>query len=201
MSNLEQGTPAIGENISPVGSQMNCNSWATYEAPGTSETAALCNGGTVDGELWAPCPSREACRGARQQRTLQDARDRAANAAKNLPVYGQQSAVRVVGGQGMPRPMMGTTPGAVPGTTLPQRPVGGPAQIVTPDTKNPYLDTPRILSPTRAGMHSPTFLPKKKEGWLLRLGKNMLQGVVSAFGWHMHDFSSNVDLFPHDDED
>jgi hypothetical protein len=97
--------------------------------------------------------------------------------------------------------MVGTTPGTVPGTTLPQRPVGGPAQIVTPDTNNPYLATPRILSPTRAGMHSPTFLPKKKEGWMLRLGKNMLQGMFNAFGWHMHDYTSNVDLFPHDDKE
>lgn len=201
MSNLEQPEPVIGTNMSPVGSQMNCNSWGTYEAPGTSETAALCSGGTVDGEMWGPCPSRDACRAAKQQRVLTEARDRAAQGAR-LPVYGQpQSTVRVVGGQGMPNMPRPMTTGMSPGTTLPQRPVGAPATIVTPETTNPYLATQRILSPTRAGMHSPTFLPKKKEGWMLRLGKNMLQGMFNAFGWHMHDFTSNVDLFPHDDED
>lgn len=180
---------------------MNCNSWGTYESPGTSETAALCNGGTVDGELWATCPSRDACRNAKQVRVIQEARDRAAQGNKptGLPVYGQ-STVRVVGGQGMPRPMNAGLPNAP--TTLPQgRPAGTPAQIVTPESKNPYLATPRIGAPTRAGMHSPTFLPKKKEGWLLRLGKNMLQGMFNALGWHMHDYTSNVDLFPHDDNE
>lgn len=178
---------------------MNCNAWGTYEAPGTSETAALCNGGTVDGEHWDACPSREACRAARNRRVVQDARDRAANAAasatRSLPVTGQ-SVVRVIGNQALPgRPSVG------PATTLPQRPVGGPATIVQPETNNQYLDTPRVLTPTRPGMHSPTFLPKRKESWLARLGKNMFQGVLNSFGWHLHDYTQHVDLFPHEDEE
>ncbi len=178
---------------------MNCNSWGTYEAPGTSETAALCNGGTVDEELWAPCPSREACRAARSRRVIQEAQERAAGKV-HLPQAGQQqqnSVVRVMGGQGMPRPMSGI---GAPGTTLPQRPVGGPAQVVKPENGNPYLDTPRVLTPTRAGMHSPTFLPHKKEPWLTRLVKNMFQGVLNSLGWHLHDYTQHTDLFPHDEE-
>ncbi len=193
--------PAVGETISPVGTQMNCTAWGTYEAPGTSETAALCNGGTVDGELWAACPSRVGCRESKNRRVISDARDRAAAAvARSLPVIGQQqSVVRVMGNQGMPRPITGAT--SAPATTIPQRPVGGPATIVQPETQNKYLDTPRVLTPTRAGMHSPTFLPKKSENWLSRLGKNMVQGVLNSFGWHLHDYTANVDLFPHEDEE
>ena len=190
--------PAVGETISPEGTQMNCNSWGTYEAPGTSETAALCNGGSVDGELWAPCPSNTRCREVKNRRIVQNARDRAALAAtRSLPVAGQ-SAVRVIGNQGMPRSVIGPTSG--PPTTIPQRSAGGPATIVSPETENPFLDTPRVLVPTRPGMHSPTFLPKKTEGWLSRLGKNMFQGVINSFGWHLHDYTQHVDLFPHDEE-
>lgn len=109
---------------------------------------------------------------------------------------GAQSAVRVMGGQGF-----GQMTGSSPSTTLPQRPVGGPATIHRGETNNPYLDTPKVLTPTRPGMHSPTFLPKKKESWLSRLAKNMFQGVLNSFGWHLHDYTQHVDLFPHDDEE
>lgn len=102
-----------------------------------------------------------------------------------------------MGGQGMPQGMMS----GAPGTALPQRPVGGPATVVRPENGNTYLDTPRVLNPTRSGMHSPTFLPKKRESWLTRLGKNMFQGVLNSFGWHLHDYTQHVDLFPHDDEE
>jgi hypothetical protein len=195
MSNVEG---LVGGDESPAGKPMNCNSWGTYEAPGTSETAALCSGGIVtgddgEGRLWAPCPSKEECRKAKNERVLSDARQRATQTT-HLPMM-PRSSVNFVGG---PRPM--TSLGAP--TSLPQKPLGGPATIITPESTNPHLNTPRVLTPTRPGMHSPTFLPKKNENWLLRLGKNVLQGALNAFGWHTHDFTQHVDIFPHkDDED
>lgn len=185
----------VGDATSPAGKPMNCTSWGTYEAPGSSQTAALCNGGTLDDTLWAPCPSREECRKSRNERVLSEARARTMQT--HLPVVPPgQSAVRFVGGQGRPSPA-----GFGPQTTLPQRPQGGPAQIVTPESNNPHLNTPRVLTPTRPGMHSPTFLPKKNEHWFLRLIKNMAQGAINAFGWHAHDFTQHVDLFPHNDNE
>jgi len=193
MSNVEG---LVGGEESPAGKPMNCNSWGTYEAPGTSDTAPLCSGGIVDDVLWAPCPSKEECRKAKNDRVLSDARQRAAQTT-HLPVMPARSSFNFVGGA--PRPMTGMTGAA---TTLPQKPMGGPATIITPEGTNPHLTTPRVLTPTRPGMHSPTFLPKKNENWLLRLGKNMFQGALNAFGWHTHDFTQHVDLFPHkDDED
>jgi len=189
----------VGTNIGPTNRNMNCDSWGTYESPNSSPTAVLCNGGTLEGHLWAQCPSKEDCRKARNDRILADARARSGRTS--LPVIGQAggptSTVRVVGQQ-TARTYGTTSPAA---TTLPQRPVGAPAQIHRAETGNPYIDTPRVFSPTRPGMHAPTFLPHKKEHWARRLMKNMMQGAFNAFGWHIHDFTQHVDLFPYEEDE
>lgn len=183
----------VGTGTSPHGTQTNCVKWGTYEPPNSGPEAGLCNGGMVDGVMWAPCPSKDACRAATQQRVLREARERG---ERSLPIA--RSTVTVLGGQN--QPFGGST--SVPASTLPQRPAAGaPAAVIQPDTSNPYMKTARVGSAPRAGMHSPTFLPKKKEGWFSRLGKNMLQGMFNAMGWHVHDFTSNVDIFPHEDEE
>lgn len=188
MSNTEV-VPAVGTNTSPTGQTMNCNQWGTYEAPGTSPTAGYCNGGTVDGELWSECASKEQCRLERNRRMW--------NRGTSSPLTPPQSLVRFTGGQntgGMP-----TRFG--PPTSLPQsnapRPVQ-PAQIVTPtDTSNPYLATPKVLNSGRSGMHSPTFLPKPGEHWLMRFLKNAVQGIFNSVGHHVAEFTQSVDLFPY----
>lgn len=187
--------PEVGNNIGPTNKNMNCDSWSTYESPNSSPTAVLCNGGTMDGHLWAACPSKDDCRSARNARVLTEARNRTSTRT-HLPV--DQSVVRVVGGQGQTRTAYGTSPAP---TAIPQRPVGVPAQIHRAETGNPYIDTPRVFTPTRPGMHAPTFLPHKKEHWAFRLFKNMAQGAFNAFGWHVHDFTQHVDLFPYQDDE
>jgi hypothetical protein len=189
--------PEVGNNIGPTNKNMNCDSWGTYESPNSSPTASLCNGGTLDGHLWAECPSREDCRKERNQRVLADARARSGRT--HLPTVSPASQVRFVGGQTQ-RPFSGTTSSPA-ATTIPQRPVGVPAQIHKAESGNPYIDTPRVLAPTRPGMHSPTFLPNKKEHWATRLFKNMVQGAFNAFGWHIHDLTQHVDLFPYQDDE
>lgn len=183
--------PAVGSNISPAGKPMNCNAWGTYEAPNTSATAGFCNGGTVDGELWAPCPSQDECRVERNKRSINDARTR-------LPVVqpSQQSQVRVVGQP--PRSIYPSAPsypsyGSAP-TTIPQRQPG--TQIIVPTNNNPYLDTPRANA---ADHHSPTYLPAPEEHFLRRLIANMIIGAFEAAAHHVSSFLRNVDIFPHKD--
>ncbi len=182
--------PAVGSNTSPVGKPMNCNTWGTYEAPNTSPTAGFCNGGTVDGEMWAPCPSQNECRQERNYRNLGDARTR-------LPVA-NQSTVRVVGQP--PRSIYGSgysgTPsypsyGTAP-TSLPQR--QPTPQVFTPSNNNPYLDTPRVSA---GGDHSPTYLPAPEEHFLRRLLANMIIGALEAAAFHVSSFLRNVDIWPY----
>tara|TARA_Y100000310_G_scaffold179834_1_gene179760 strand:+ start:417 stop:656 length:240 start_codon:yes stop_codon:yes gene_type:complete len=66
------------------------------------------------------------------------------------------------------------------------------------DPTNPYLASER--APHQMGP-SPTFIPKKKEGVFKRLGKNIAQGWVAAFGWHMFDMAQQVDLFPEGEDE
>lgn len=177
---------AVGALISEVtGKPMNCQQWGTYEPPGTSPTAGYCNGGTVDGELWQQCPSKDECRNERNRRMM---------APGLSQLRHPQSVVRVVGGQGTMPTRFG------PPTNIPQGNGIRPpqvAQIVTPtDTSNPYLGTPKVLNSGRAGMHSPTFLPRPGEHWLMRFFKNAIQGAANAFGHHIAEFTQSVDLFP-----
>lgn len=181
---------ATGVTISPAGHPMNCNSWGTYEAPNTSPTAGFCNGGTVDGELWAPCPSKLACMNERSRRSM------SGGGGTRLPIQGQQqSNVRVVGQAPRSYPGYPTTPsyptyGSAP-TTIPQR---QPTQtVVTPTNNNPYLDTPRV---GMGGDHSPTFLPAPEEPFMRRLMANMFVGALEAVGHHLSSFMRNVDIFP-----
>lgn len=172
--------PAVGSNVSPAGTPMNCNSWGTYEPPNTSATAGFCNGGTVDGELWAPCPSQEACRVERNRRSLADSRSR-------LPVM-QQSNVRIVGQP--PRTISVGGLGGAP-TSLAQRPAV--AQVISPTTGNPYLDTIRANT---GDHHSPTYLPAPEESFWRRLFANMFIGMLEAGAYHVSSFLKNVDIFP-----
>jgi hypothetical protein len=180
--------PEIGTNIGPTNKNMNCDAWGTYESPNSSPTAVLCNGGMLDGRLWAPCPSREDCRRARNERVLSQAR----NPGPRLPMA--QSTVRVVGSQS--QSAYGGYSSPAP-TSIPQRPIGAPAQVHRAESGNPYIDTPRVLTPSRPGMHSPTFMPEKEEHWASRLFRNMVQGVFNSMGWHVHDYTQHVDIFPY----
>lgn len=179
--------PAVGSHTSPAGKPMNCNAWGTYEAPNTSPTAGFCNGGTVDDELWAPCPSQDECRIERNRRSLSDARTR-------LPVVQQQSQVRVVGQP--PRSVYPSAPGypsyGTAPTTLPQRaPV---PQVIAPSNNNPYLDS---LRSSTVDHHSPTYLPAPEEPFIRRLGANMFIGALEAAAYHVSSFLRNVDIFPY----
>lgn len=45
-------------------------------------------------------------------------------------------------------------------------------------------------------MHSPTFLPRPGEHWIVRFFKNAVQGAFNSFGHHVAEFTQSVDLFP-----
>lgn len=197
-----------GTALSPAGKAMNCNQWGTYESPGTaSPTQAYCNGGTVDGELWAPCASREECRAAKNQAVLEESRNRLHQiGTPNRSAVTITNPTRAVYPQQTPtaqpyRPAY--TPSApaygsplnTP-TALPQRPVApaGAPGVITPNHNNPYLDTPRAAY---GGDHSPTYLPAPDEPFMRRLFANMAQGAIEASAHHVSSFLRNVDIFPY----
>lgn len=60
--------------------------------------------------------------------------------------------------------------------------------------KSPGTTTPQMAR-TRSSQ-SPVFLPSDKADALSRLGRNILQGVLNAFGWHILSYTERVDLFP-----
>lgn len=173
----------------------NCNVWAEYEAPGTSETAALCNGGWAEGSQHDPCPARFSCRSATQARKKGEARAVSQSTQYRLPQIQRPSRILAsTGGHAMQRtsvptiqPRQHTAP-----TTLPTRQV---PQVPAPpaDPTNPYLSTPR--APHTVGP-SPTFLPNEADTVFNRLGKNVMQGWVSSLGWHLFDMAQQVDFFP-----
>ena len=191
-----------GTTLSPVGKAMNCNQWATYESPGTaSPTQAYCNGGTVDGEMWGPCASRDECRAAKNQAVLEESRQRLhqigtqnrsavtiTNPTQARPVYPSQPYKPAY------TPSYGN-PLNTP-TTIPQRPGAptGAAGVITPNHNNPYLDTPRAAL---GGDHSPTYLPAPDEPFMRRLFANMAQGAIEASAHHVSSFLRNVDIFPY----
>lgn len=48
--------------LGPTNLGVNCRSWAQYEAPGSTDSASLCNGGWFDGREFSECPSKEDCK-------------------------------------------------------------------------------------------------------------------------------------------
>lgn len=182
----------VGTEVSPfTGRPMNCTAWGTYENPGTSPTDPLCNGGTVDGELWMACPSRDECRRVRNERVLQDARTRLPQ-VPNGPSGPPASRVTVVNSPTRTVSPYGSNPYSSTSASLPQRaPSPG---VITPNHENPYLDSPRAAAPTD---HSPTYLPHPEEHPGRRLIANMLIGSVESVAHHISSFLRNVDIFPY----
>lgn len=165
----------------PYGHPKNCNEWAKYEAPATSDSATLCNGGWFEGTYYPICPSRAECK---EETIRKDTR--------RLPIVNPQ---RTFGGSRL----LASTERHVP-VSMPTRQASAPmthqpSQIVKPDeTVSPALRTPYVMpNPTLAV--SPTFVPEDDEGIFSRLGKNIAQGMVNATGWHIFDFSRHVDMF------
>lgn len=175
----------IGAYESPVRKPMNCNTWGTYETAGSSPTAGYCNGGTVDGELWAPCPSRVECREARNQRAIANAQ----RPNTRLTVVNQPPQAVYSSNRPTSAPTYSTGYGGA--STVPQRPAT--PNVVTPANNNPYLDTARAGTTTD---HSPTYLPAPEEHFARRLGANMVIGALESAAHHASSFLRNVDIFP-----
>jgi len=175
-----------GVDYSPVGKKMNCNQWATYEAPGSSSTAAYCSGGIVDGQRWAPCPSKEECRAEKNARVMRPSY----MSERSQPVF-NHTANRPMGPPFRSPGSLGAQP-----TTHPQQQQqpAPPQQVVVPQTTNPYLSTPRVEG---MGNRPPTYLPAPEEPFMRRLGANMFIGVLDSIAHSMSSFLRNVDIFPY----
>lgn len=194
--------PAVGDTLSPAGKPMNCSSWGTFEAINTSPTDGFCHGGTVDGDLWAPCPSQAECRAERNRRHL-------AGPRANISGVGSavRSTVREVGQQRPQslqqyqpqqyQPQQNYSPYAAP-SSIQQRTAPAGSAVIAPNYQNQYLDTSRV----GAGFglsdhHAPVFLPEPEEPIIRRLGANMVSGGLQALGYQFSKFFQHVDPFPY----
>lgn len=162
----------------------NCNTYGEYEGPGESPTAALCNGGWFDGKRWEACPQKDSCR--------VETRSQSRSGRVTLPTITPRGSFRTIATT--PNLTRGRTRASKPATTNQSMTSAPPAL----DPRNPYLATER--APHQMGP-SPTFIPKKKEGVFKRLSKNIAQGWVASFGWHMFDMAQQVDMFPEEEDD
>ena len=72
-----------------------------------------------------------------------------------------------------------------------------PQPVVPPETYPRVMQTPyTVPMPVQpVGSVSPTFLPRSDESVWSRLGKNVAQGWLNSTGWHVFDYTRNVDLF------
>lgn len=183
-----------------TGKKKNCNSWAEWEPPRSSPTAAMCNGGMYKGDWYNECPSKGDCQIATASRT----------GKHMLPVLNQEKPFgsQLVAqspnlGDRLGRPF---EPWRQPGlpATIPQQQRADvrPQQIgnhlpfpVTPPPEWPLAMRTPYLAPTRIHGVTPTFLPADDENFLARLIKNIMQGWIGATGWHIFDFTQAVDLF------
>lgn len=165
------------------GNDKNCDTYGLYESPGESPTAALCNGGWYDGKKWETCPAKDDCR-------IQTLGSYGANRVSLPQITSRRGGSRTIA----------TTPNLTRGMS---RAVAKPTQQQSMtsehlvDHANPYLATER--APHHMGP-SPTFIPTKKEGVFKRLTKNVTQGWLASFGWHIFDMAQQVDMFPEDED-
>lgn len=71
-----------------------------------------------------------------------------------------------------------------------------PQPVSPPPQYPPAMQTPYASPiPFHAGGITPTFLPAPGESVWSRLGKNVGQGMIGAFGWQVFDLARNVDFF------
>lgn len=175
----------------------NCNEWAQYEPPGTSETANICNGGRYGTRVMDVCESRQTCRVATAQAE--------GGHRRHLPVMGQQFGSRVIGSTPAAQQAFGSRPPrdytwqpSVAPTSIPQRQQQvTPQVVVPPQTAHPHMQTPYVQPQIIAagGMQSPTFLPAAEESPFARIAKNILQGWFTATGWQIFEAGRSTDLF------
>lgn len=195
------------QSRSPItGVKKNCGTWAEYE-PGYSGSAAMCNGGTYDDDTYNPCPAREYCK--------QETRNKQARSNRTLPIlntgkpFGYRPGSNLIAStpntkeqswrskleewKNRPFPMSQYTT---------QRTSQEECDTRLPHPVQPPSDWPESMRtpfaspiPVTGNGFSPTFLPAAGEDPFERLGKNLIQGALSAIGWQIFDFARNVDMF------
>lgn len=198
--------------LGPTGRMKNCDSWAEYEAKGTSETAAMCHGGWFEDERFRECPSKYDCKKATEKKNK-----------RHLALVPSMNPAKPYGGSksgqgstilGSTEPMFAPYNFADLTTTVPTRkaetastrkpttlypsqvPVDFPQPIQPPEVFPEVMRTPFVAPrPVPTQGITPTFLPVDGESRGGRLGKNILQGMIGAGGWHIYDFARSVDLF------
>lgn len=197
-----------------AGKNQNCQEFATFEPLGSSSSAALCHGGKYQERYFNPCPVRAECKQATTQRAQDQHRHLPILNPAGVPIASQnlsqsweraQQARQLAAAPPIsPRAPIFRAPtfsSTIPAATAPQgprydQPTTFPTPIIPPDHFPEAMRTPYAsATPVYGGGTSPTFLPGSGENVFERLTKNMVQGALSAAGWHIFDFTRAVDLF------
>lgn len=186
------------------GKYKNCDTWAEYEQPHTSETAKLCHGGWYKAAgapavEYGPCACRAECKAA-TMRGENDGR-RHLPIAMN-PTNGIRPLAKPVFTQPELRSPFGSAtpfPSVLPSRPAVQQAISQYAEASAPRPVVPPQEYPSAMrSPYVSAMdpgNAPTFLPTDGEGTLERLVKNVLQAMVAAFGWQIYNYLRSIDIF------
>lgn len=185
-----------------TGKMKNCNAWAEYEQPHTSETSKMCHGGFYKQQGWLTareypaCPSRAECKQATQVGVADDGRRR-------LPILNPGSASRPLSPAfSVPEYRTSGLPSTLPARAaqVAQRAVHdiadyfqAPRPIQPPPEYPASMQTPYV--PATEGWGAPTFLPRVGESVWERLVKNLVQAVFAVVGFQIYNYMRSIDLF------
>lgn len=185
---------------SPAGRPTNCSEWGTWVPPiSTKPERALCHGGKYDGHYYDPCPARNECREEAQRRAHRNDRRYLPMAPAGTRVLAQSPNYRTAqtvrpSDRFLARP-------AESGLAVIRSPTQSHSEAAKVIYRPPPDYPPAAATPYAAPRHpyvggvSPTFIPEEGESTWARLGKNAVQGMFSAVGWHVFDYANHVDLF------
>lgn len=191
------------------GKMQNCTEFGKYEPPGAgTETSKLCHGGHYQNETYLPCPVKEECR-ERLRREKGMVYGSTAATATTPARYAAPGTVTLQPFPTLRPPNYSTLPTRLPQTgeqvkaalnaavDTAQKVVDAqmPRAVVPPKDAPLGLRTPFAAQLHYIGEMSPTFLPLDGEDILERLMKNIVQGMISAIGWHVYSYTRTVDLF------
>lgn len=185
----------------PTGKKVNCDSWATYEEKGSSDTAVLCHGhGLWEGKWYHPCPSRYDCAKATHEKEKEKEK-------RYLPVMNPPARTRSgsvifsTKDPYRPPPSLSRLPtyrrheGAE--RQKPESYIeGGPVLVIPPQDYPEVMRTPYAYPAHPAAEPlTPVFLPASRKEVFPRLLLNMLQGAMGAGAQHLMEYMRHVDIF------
>ena len=193
------------------GKLQNCRQFGTFidNAFKSEEARAMCHGGMYMGDLYDECPVRSECYlatiGKRKGSSLPQLNPRAplplVAPPPELPRIEIPKLSFKLGDYGLPietqLPQTPTRQIQEHAKTALEQAVRARMGATAPSAEAlPGMQTPYVAhTHHQAEVAPPTFLPQAGESTWDRLLKNIIQGMIAAFGWAIWKFAKTVDLF------